>query len=96
MLSLNTAPGLCVNDSEDFWLLRVSKDFDQPEYFIGQTVWHRMKHPAGEILHPVEVIGLWWNGLDWNYIVSLPEDHPQFVPENNQVIEVEDWQIEEM
>lgn len=60
------------------------KGFYHPEYFIGQTVLHRMKRNSGEILHPVIVYGLYWTGVDWEYEVLLPYDHPEWVEEDNE------------
>jgi hypothetical protein len=79
-----------------FWRLRVSREFDKPEYFIGQTVLHRIKVRQGEILHPVKVIGLRWTGFDWIYSVQLPEDHPQFKDEDHGWDEVEGYEVEPM
>lgn len=52
--------------------------------FIGQTVLHRLKANGGEILRPVIIIGLLWAGLDWEYEVLLPQDHPEWVEEDNE------------
>ena len=68
--------------------------FYHPEYCIGQTVLHRMKTYCGDILHTVTVIGLCWNGIDWNYDVLLPPDHPEWVEEDNEVINLELFYIE--
>ena len=70
--------------------------FYHPEYFIGQTILHRMKVTGGEILHPVKVIGLWWTGVDWEYEVLLPPDHPEWVEEDNQVKHLELYYIEKI
>lgn len=44
------APTLGIfQQASKFWRLRVSKEFDKPEYYIGQTVLHRVK----AILHSV-------------------------------------------
>lgn len=89
--------GLCCNaNALKFWHLRISKTFNKPEYYIGQTVLHRIQVRQGEILHPVTVIGLWWNGRDWMYFVEFPEDHPQFQHEDHEWDEVADHQIEPM
>ncbi|MHC5915547.1 MAG: hypothetical protein ACYTXE_32160 [Nostoc sp.] len=74
--------GIC-DRAPQFWRLRITKEFDKPEYFIGQTVLHKMKVRQGEILHPVTVIGIRWSGSDWAYAVEFPEDHPQFEPEDH-------------
>jgi hypothetical protein len=80
-----------------FWHLRIDReDFSKPEYYIGQTVFHKMKVKHGEILHPVTVIGLWWSGWDWTYCIQLPEDHPEFVYEDHEWHEVEAHQLEPM
>ena len=68
--------------------------FYHPEYFIGQIVLHKMRTYKGEILHSVVVIGLYWTGLDWEYEVLLPPDHPQFVPEDNAAIFLSNWNLE--
>lgn len=89
--------GSCCNvNALKFWHLRISKTFDKPEYYIGQTVLHRIKVRQGEILHPVIVIGLWWNANSWVYFIELPEDHPLFDPSEHQISEAEDWQLEAM
>lgn len=89
--------GKCGNGSAlRYWHLRISKIYDKPGYYIGQTVLHKMKVRQGEILHPVEVIGLRWTGIDWEYAVELPENHPQFELENHEWAELAEWQIEPM
>ena len=69
-------------------------DFYHPEYCIGQTILHRMKVTGGEILHPVKVIGIFWTGVDWEYEVLLPPDHPEWVEEDNQFKYLELYYIE--
>jgi hypothetical protein len=94
MLALD-APVLGISgQASQFWRLRISKNYDKPEYYIGQTVMHKMKVRQGEILHPVTVIGVRWNGIDWSYAVLLPEDHPQFDPEDHGWDELDHWLIE--
>jgi hypothetical protein len=89
--------GNCRNaNALNFWHLPIIKTYDKPEYYIGQTVLHKIKVRQGEILHPVTVIGLKWSGVDWVYAVELPEDHPQFEPENHQWDEYEGWLLEPM
>lgn len=87
--------GIC-DRAPQFWHLRVSRVFDKPEYFIGQRVFHRMKVRQGEILHPVTVLGLRWTGIDWEYAVGFPEDHPLFELENNEWADLAHWQLEPM
>lgn len=99
MLAVDTPNlGNCRNaNALNFWHLSISKTFgSKPEYFLGQTVLHKMKVRQGEILHPVKVIGVRWSGVDWVYAVALPEDHPQFVPEDHQWDEYEGWILEAM
>ncbi|MDZ8227098.1 hypothetical protein [Nostoc sp. ChiVER01] len=79
-----------------FWRLRVSKEFSKPEYYIGQTVLHKTKVKHGEILYPVTVLGLSWTGMDWQYMVSLPEDHPWFEVDDNEREWVDDRELEPM
>lgn len=80
----------------DFWHLRITKAFDQPEFYIGETVLHRINVSQGEILHPVKVIGLYWCGIGWIYCVQFPKNHPQFKPEDNEWGEFEEHQLEPM
>jgi len=90
-------PTLGIYDrAPQFWRLRITKEFDKPEYFIGQTVLHRIKVRQGEILHPVEVIGIFWTGMDWQYGVSLPEEHPWFEVDDREVEWVDDHEVEPM
>ena len=70
------------------------ESFYHPEYFIGQTILHRIKVTGGEILHPVTIIGLYWTGTDWEYEALLPTDHPQFVPEDEITKFLASWNIE--
>jgi hypothetical protein len=89
--------GLCCNaNALRFWHLRVSRVFDKPGYYIGQTVLHKMKVRQGEILHPVEVIGIFWTGIDWQYAVSLPEDHPYFEVDEREDEWLDDYEVEPM
>lgn len=90
-------PTLGIYDrAPQFWRLRVSKEFDKPEYFIGQTVLHKTKVKQGEILYPVRVVGLSWTGMDWQYSVALPEDHPWFKVDDNEREWVDDRELEPM
>lgn len=82
--------------SPRFWHLRISRDFDKPKYFIGQTVLHKIQVRQGEILHPVELIGISWTGIDWQYSAKLPDDHPWFRFEDNEVEWLDEHQIEAM
>ena len=96
MLAVN-APTLGIfQQASKFWRLRVSKEFDKPEYFIGQTVLHRIKVRQGEILYPVTVVGLSWTGIDWQYNVALLKDHPWFKPDDNEREWVDDRNLEPM
>jgi hypothetical protein len=79
-----------------FWRLRVSKEFSKPEYYIGQTVLHKTKVKQGEILYPVTVLGLSWTGIDWQYMASLPEDHPWFEVDDNEWDWIDAWELEPM
>jgi hypothetical protein len=76
--------------------LRITKEFDKPEFFIGQTVLHKTKVKQGEILYPVTVVGLSWTGMDWQYSVSLPEDHLWFKADDNEREWVDDQELEPM
>ena len=93
------APNLgkcCSANALKFWYLQIIKTYDKPEYYIGQTVLHRIKVRQGEILHPVEVIGISWTGMDWQYSVSLPENHPWFEVDDNEREWVDDQELEAM
>lgn len=70
------------------------ESFYHPEYCIGQTVLHKMRASGGEILHPVIVHGVWWTGIDWEYNVLLPADHPEWVEEDNESRQLAEWLIE--
>lgn len=98
MLASNTPKlGICRNvNALEFWHLRITKIFDKPEYYIGQMVFHRIKVARGEILHPVTVVGVRWNGYDWSYAILLPDNHPQFVPDDHGWDEVESRLLEPM
>lgn len=78
-----------------FWQLPVTKKYPLPKYYLGQIVLHVIKRPNGEILNPVEVIGLWWTGAEWEYLVELPPHHPSFKSEE-EVVYLEEWQLEGM
>ncbi|MDF5712068.1 MAG: hypothetical protein PUP90_31445 [Nostoc sp. S4] len=91
------APTLGIfSQASKFWRLRVSKEFSKPEYYIGQTVLHRINVKQGEILHPVKIIGARWDGVGWVYAVELPDDHPLFEREDHAWDELEVWQMEPM
>ena len=96
MLALDAPPLGISGEASKFWRLRITKEFDKPEYYIGQTVLHKMRVRQGEILHPVTVVGLKWTGIDWEYAVELPENHPQFEPENHTWAELNHWLLEQM
>lgn len=76
--------------------LKIIEEFGQPEYYIGQLILHRIKLCNGEILHPVQVCGVLWTGIDWEYAVTLPSDHPQFVEEDHEWDLLNDWLLEPM
>jgi hypothetical protein len=97
MLALNApVSGCCDVNALKFWHLKITKNFDKPEYYIGQAVLHRMKVKQGEILHPVTIIGMYWTGFDWSYFIQLPSDHPHFEEENHGWDEVDNHQLEAM
>lgn len=91
-----TLGNCCDVSALKFWYLRIIKNYDNPEYYIGETVLHRMKHPQGEILHPVTVFGMLWTGVNWEYAVQFPKNHPRFKPEDSEWDWLEDYQIEAM
>lgn len=87
--------GLCCNASAfRFWHLRIIKNYPLPKYYIGELVLHCMAHPKGQILHPVTVVGLFWTGRDWTYMIEFPLDHPHFKREDSELDEVEEHQLE--
>ena len=94
MLSLLDSSLKLENFAIDFWHLPINKDFSQPEYYIGQTVLHCMKVPLGEILHPVDIVGISWNGERWDYEVWLPSNHPQFEEQDHEVAWLTEWELE--
>lgn len=61
-----------------FWHQPVSKEFSQPQYFIGELALHVMRVPKGYVLHLVKVVGAYWTGIDWQYAIELPTDHPYY------------------
>lgn len=65
-----------------FWRLRVAKDFTKPEYYIGQTVILQATIVQKEVRAYVEVLGISWTGMGWEYLVELPENHPWFTPDD--------------
>lgn len=65
-----------------FWRLRVAKDFSKPEYYIGQTVMHCCQLQDKQFCVYVDVMGISWTGMDWQYLVELPESHPYFKPDD--------------
>ena len=94
MLAVDAPPLGNFRQAPQFWRLRITKEFDKPEYYIGQTVLHRIRVRQGEILHPVTVLGLRWTGIDWEYFVELPENHPWFEAEDREVEWLNHWLIE--
>ena len=81
---------------EDFWSLRVTKEFTNPDYYIGQVVLLRHKVSQGEILFPVEITGISWMGDSWEYKVELPPDHPHFIERDREVEWYENFRLEAM
>lgn len=65
-----------------FWRLRVAKDFPKPEYYIGQTVMHCCELQNRQVRVYVDVLGISWTGMGWQYLVELPESHPYFKPDD--------------
>lgn len=95
MISLRESNRCCLHlpfgepDTQDFF-----EDFYQPEYQIGQLVLHKIKVADGEILHPVKIIGYCWVGVDWEYDVLFPTDHPKYKFEDCGGDQLAEWQIE--
>lgn len=79
-----------------FWQLPVTKRYNLPKYYIGQVVLHIIKQENGEILHPVEIIGIVWTEEEWEYAVNLPKEHPEYQEEEDEVTWVNDWNLEAM
>ena len=77
-----------------YWHLPITKNYSLPKYYIGELVLHRIDHPNGEILHPVTVIGMFYIGDEWIYMIELPTNHPDFKPEDSELDEVEEHQLE--
>jgi hypothetical protein len=67
-----------------FWRLRVAKDFTKPEYYIGQTVMHCCQLIDKQVRVYVDVRGIAYTGMDWQYMVELPASHPWFKQFDNQ------------
>jgi hypothetical protein len=65
-----------------FWRLRVAKDFPKPEYHIGQTVMHCCVLQDKQVCVYVDVLGISWTGMDWQYLIDLPTSHPYFKPDD--------------
>lgn len=96
MLASNT-PFWVLDQPAEFWHLRVSKEYPtKPAFYLGQTVLHRIKRGNGEILHPVYIDGLHWDGQNsWHYFIMLPDDHPLY--EDGEECEwVEEHLLEQM
>ena len=93
MLTSHSVSQTC-GSSFDFWYLPITKSFRQPMYFLGQQVFHRIRQTQGEVLHPVTVIGISWTGIDWEYGIEFPKDHPQFKPRDIESDWVDEWQLE--
>jgi hypothetical protein len=67
-----------------FWRLRVAKDFIKPEYYLGQTVMHCCQLKEKQVFVYVDVLGISWTGMDWQYMVDLPTRHPWFKPDDHE------------
>lgn len=67
-----------------FWRLRVAKDFSKPEYYIGQTVMHCCELQDRRVCVYVDVLGISWTEMDWQYMVKLPASHPWFELDERQ------------
>jgi hypothetical protein len=67
--------------------------------FIGQVVLHQIKQSPGEIMIPVKVIGFKWTGVDWEFDVKVPEEHPEYLLDEEDencvydVITLAEWNI---
>lgn len=79
-----------------FWYEPVIKEFSQPEYFIGELVFHIVQVVDGYILYPVKVLGLCWTGLDWEYAVELPVEHPYYIADDCEVYWVNEGYLEKL
>lgn len=79
-----------------FWQFPVTKKYHLPKYYIGQIVLLQIKHHDGEILAPVEVVGLWHGDAEWTYMIKLMPGHPEFKEEVSDVWDAKDWELEPM
>lgn len=95
-VKLDRIPMQSLQPYEDCWHVAVTKDFDCPQYHIGQVAWHVMKVPQGQILHPVTITGFYWTGVDWEYHAELPTNHPYFEDEDCTSKWLDDWQLESL
>ena len=81
-----------------FWDNCVSCEFPKPMCFVGQIVLHHVGNIA-EMMIPVKVIGFRWTGIDWEFDVKLPEEHPEYSLDDEDencvydVITLNEWQI---
>lgn len=76
-----------------YWRLRVAKDFSRPKYYIGQTVIHEVNRVNAKGRFFVDVLGLVWNGKEWQYCVCIPDDHPDFKINDSDWDWVEDKEL---
>jgi hypothetical protein len=76
-----------------FWRLRVARDFSKPKYYIGQLVVHVVKIHDTEYRIHVDVLGLAWTGMDWQYMIEMPEYHPFFRPNESDWHWVDDKEL---
>lgn len=81
---------------QQFHNLPVSQEFDKPEYAIGEVVWNVIKLSDGQILHPVTITGLYWTGIDWEYLAMLPPNHPRFKDDDHESEWMAQRQLEPM
>ncbi len=94
MLALNTSfRGLSCGVLR-FWRLRVAKDFTKPEYYIGQTVVWNLRFRDKEFSYFVDIVGIAWTNIDWQYLVSLAEDNPfPFEDQNSQWVDAKELRL---
>ncbi len=69
-----------LGDSGDksYWVLKLPRVYPKPKYQIGQIVLYNDYTAEPEADYIVRINGLNWTGVEWEYAIQLPVNHPMW------------------
>jgi hypothetical protein len=80
------------SSTDKYWVLKLPRIYPKPEFQIGEIVLYSDYISDVEADYIVRINGLNWTGLEWEYAIQLPVNHPRWKPciDDNQYFMVSD------